>query len=184
MKKEVCIFLALATLYLRVDAQPGSADLSFGAGGIAYTNILNATNGNESASAVVLQPDKKIIVSGNAGGFACIYRYNSDGSLDESFDKDGKLFFPKWDIAGIALQTDGKLVAVGSVSNGTDLDFAIIRFNTDGTIDNEFGTGGEVRTDFNNFKDQAGAVAVQTDGKIVVAGVAEVSTSPTKLDFA
>ena len=182
--KKIYLSFVLAILSLRIYAQPGALDLPFGAGGIAYTNILNATNGNESASAVVLQPDRKIIVSGNAGGFSCIYRYNSDGSLDDSFDKDGKLFFPKWGIAGIALQADGKLVAVGSVSNGTDLDFAIIRFNTDGTIDNEFGTGGEVLTDFNNLKDQAGAVAVQTDGKIIVAGVAEVSTNPTKLDFA
>ncbi len=101
-----------------------------------------------------------------------LYRlvYAAAGSLDTSFDTDGKL---TTDIGSsttdtsraIAIQSDGKLVVVGG--NGSD--FALARYNTDGSLDTSFGTNGKVTTDFSEI-DQARAVAIQSDGKIVVAG--------------
>jgi len=71
---------------------------------------------------------------------------------------------------GVEHQADGKIVIVGSESNGTDNDFSITRYNANGTLDTDFGTNGKVLTDFGNGSDTAGAVAIQADGRIVVFG--------------
>ncbi len=75
-------------------------------------------------------------------------------------------------LKAVALQGDGKVVVVGSASNGTNLDFAIARVNADGTSDTSFGTGGSQLTSFGGYDDQANALAIQGDGDIVVAGAA------------
>ena len=103
------------------------------------------------------------------------------GSLDHTFGADGKVT-TAWTIGGtardsrindVARQPDGKIVAVGYVNNGSNKDFAIARYNADGSLDGSFGTGGLVYTDISGH-DEARAVAIQSDGKIVVAGLATV----------
>ncbi|MBK8092251.1 MAG: choice-of-anchor D domain-containing protein [Verrucomicrobiaceae bacterium] len=96
------------------------------------------------------------------------------GVLDYSFNASGKVKTAigsgneqAWDVA---VQADGKVVAVGWSYNGSSDDFAVVRYNTDGTLDSGFGTGGKVTTSIGNESDQAYGVAVQADGKIVVAG--------------
>lgn len=107
------------------------------------------------------------------------------GTLDLSFGNGGKVLT---DIAqsndeanGVAIQSDGKIVVVGSSSLGSISDFAVLRYNTNGTLDATFGNGGKVTTDFNNQSDVATAVAIQRDGKIVVAGR---TSSQNQISFA
>jgi uncharacterized delta-60 repeat protein len=167
----------------------GSLDATFGGGdGMATTDF---GNNDDRGWAVVLQTDGKIVVAGQSfvvpsvgGGdldFA-LARYNTDGSLDTGFSGDGKVTMDlgvgETDAAlDVAIQTDGKIVAAGYVRNlfpdplGPS-DFAVARFNTDGTTDMTFGAGGKVTTDFGTDHDEASAVAIQTDGKIVAAGTA------------
>ena len=114
------------------------------------------------------------IASGNADDFA-IARYNSDGSLDLSFGSGGKvktdLSDDEDDAFDMALQPDGKIILVGDVFDGSrDQDFAIVRYTSNGSLDSSFGIGGTVITDFSGNVDRAVAVALQSDGKIVVAG--------------
>jgi len=75
------------------------------------------------------------------------------------------------DAGGIAIQTDGKIVAAGTADDGTsDSMIAVVRYEADGTLDSTFGSGGKVTTRFSTGPDYGGAVAIQSDGKIVVAG--------------
>ncbi len=151
----------------------GSLDTGFDTDGKVTTGI----GIHDEAHAVALDADGKIV----AAGFArtkvevsvAVARYNTDGSLDRGFSTDGKvdLFDSRADEArAVAVQSDGKIVVAGSSSNGSNDDFAVVRYHADGTLDTDFGTGGRVTTRVRAGRDVAHAVAVQSDGKIVVAG--------------
>ncbi|MCA9063977.1 MAG: right-handed parallel beta-helix repeat-containing protein, partial [Planctomycetaceae bacterium] len=105
-----------------------------------------------------------------------VTRYLADGRLDTSFGGgDGivQTAIGAGDEAGnsIVLQSDGKFLVVGSTSNGTDLDMAVARYNTDGTLDTTFGGGDGIATlAIGTSDDVANAAAIQSDGKIVVVG--------------
>ena len=144
----------------------GSPDATFGVGGKATTDFFGD---NDSSYSVALQSDGKIIAAGpvtnnvsdNDFGLA---RYNNDGSLDATFGAGGKVttdFFGSNDGAfRIAIQADGKVIAVGSAIVGFQLDFALARYNADGTPDVTFGIAGKVTTDFFGEVDSASDVVV------------------------
>jgi uncharacterized delta-60 repeat protein len=181
----------------------GSLDASFGTGGKVTTDI----GGNsDMANAVAIQRDGKIVVAGTAGGtpsasssprptsgtgsnvdFALV-RYDGDGTLDASFGPagTGKVvldFAAVDDVAeAVAIQRDGKIVVAGYTGN-TNVDFALARFNADGTLDTSFGILGRAIADYSGAGDYAYAVALQSDGRIVVAGRSD-SAGATKTDFA
>jgi uncharacterized delta-60 repeat protein len=97
------------------------------------------------------------------------------GTLDPMFGTGGRVLtdFGGQDMAyGMAVQADGKVVAAGFANVGGHYDFALARYNRDGTLDATFGTGGKVLTDFSGAGsfDEARAVAIQPDGKVVAAG--------------
>src|SRR5438105_14398848 len=101
----------------------------------------------------------------------------ADGDLDPTFGNEGKVltdFDHSTDIAdAVAIQADGKLVVVGTTYRDNDFsneDFAVARYNPDGTLDKTFGVGGKVQTDFPGLAAVASSVVIQSDGKIVVAG--------------
>jgi uncharacterized delta-60 repeat protein/uncharacterized repeat protein (TIGR01451 family) len=146
----------------------GSLDPSFGSGGKVTTDF----GGFDAASAAVIQPDGRIVAAGRSGsGDFALARYNTDGSLDTTFGNGGKLTtdFGGFDAAfGVALQADGKIVAAGQGGPGGG--FALARYNTDGSLDPSFGSGGEVTTHFTSGFEVVIAVAIQLDGKIVVTG--------------
>ncbi len=131
---------------------PGSLDSSFGTGGIVTTSI----NIRDTAYAVAVQADGKIVTAGvtsnGTNSDFVLVRYNTDGSLDTSFDGDGKVttdfgsnIFDH--IFDVAIQTDGKIVAVGRTSNSsTGNDFAVARYNIDGSLDTSFDGDGKVTT--------------------------------------
>jgi uncharacterized delta-60 repeat protein len=100
------------------------------------------------------------------------------GELDPSFDTDGKVLT---DLGGtdwaqaVALQPDGKIVVAGHSDTGDGLDFALARYHRDGSLDHSFDGDGMLTTDFGG-EEIANAVALQRNGKIVVAGPASVGT--------
>ena len=161
----------------------GSLDQTFGLNGLATTDFFH---GSDSAFDVVVQPNGKIVVAGacdvpvGSSGYEsqfALARFTSDGYLDTTFGSAGKVnsdFSSGRDIAfSLALQAHGKIVVAGQVNRkGTNLDFAVARYNGDGSLDKTFGLAGKVTTDFGGGLDQPHGVAIQSDGKIVVAGIA------------
>ncbi len=167
----------------------GSLDITFDGDG-KLTTLIGTSCG---ANAVVIQPDGKIIVAGSSyddGGSGddmfTLARYNTNGSLDNTFDADGIVTTTFTgsinDVAhAIVLQSDGKIIVAGSHHNGTTLDFALARYNTNGSLDNSFDGDGMLTTAIGSSDDIAYSIALQTDGKIVVAGNSDISSN---IDFA
>jgi uncharacterized delta-60 repeat protein len=130
----------------------------------------------EGASDVALRSDGKIVVVGGGGpgdDFA-LARYNPDGSLDSTFAGDGTLTTDFGDVdeaSGVVLQGDGKVVAAGTIGAPGSTDFALARYEPDGSLDPSFSGDGKQTADF-SATDRAAAVALQADGKLVVPGVA------------
>jgi uncharacterized delta-60 repeat protein len=152
----------------------GSLDPSFGSGGMARTSFGGF---DDFARAVAIQTDGKIVAAGhseliNGRSRFVLARFNRDGSLDPTFGRGGRVVEQTLSGAnGVALQRDGKIVAVGDGFNAAtgNTDFAVVRYNGDGSRDPSFDADGLVFTDFGSFE-EALAVAIQGDGKIVVAG--------------
>ena len=155
-------------------AAAGDLDTSFGGDGRVTTDF----GGFDEALGVAIQSNGKIVAAGFTEWFPsplhdfALARYNRDGSLDSSFNGDGKVttdFGGSDDVAhGVAIQSDGKIVAGGRGTTGDD--FALARYNRDGSLDTSFGGDGKVSTDFGGFDGALGGVAIQPDGKIVAAG--------------
>jgi len=166
----------------------GSLDSTFGTNGIVTTAIGTGYN---YAYSVAIQSDQKIVVAGSAGygtyeDFALV-RYNTDGSLDSTFGTNGIVTtaIGMWnDALSVAIQSDQKIVAVGrsSVNSFSYYDFALVRYNTDGSLDSTFGTGGKVLTAIGSYHDEAYGIAIQSDQKIVAVGRSSDSTN-TNSDF-
>ena len=158
-------------------------DPSFGSGGIVTTQcgITPCAGAND----VAIQSDGKIVAVGGGNGSFAVFRYNVSGSLDTTFGAGGKAITPmgnRHDAASaVDIQTNGKIVVAGFITNGTDEDFAVVRYNANGSLDGTFGTGGKVVTDFGGSFDEAHDVKVQPDGKIVVVGMGD---GPPNLKFA
>jgi uncharacterized delta-60 repeat protein len=150
----------------------GSPDSTFSDDGKLITDFGAA----DEAVSVVIQPDGKIVVAGNSDTRFAIARYNTDGSPDNTFSDDGKLIVSLGfadACTSVALQSDGKIVAAGYSyidENYDSSEFAIARFNANGTPDNTFNGNGQQLTNFGAYKDFANSLAIQKDGKIVLAG--------------
>ncbi|MCX5388557.1 calcium-binding protein [Streptomyces sp. NBC_00094] len=151
----------------------GSLDPGFGGGDGMVSADFGST---EFGNAVAVQPDGKILAAGSGGAGFALLRYNADGSPDAGFGTGGRtsVAFPgDGGIAyGMALQQGGKIVLAGRADdpNSSEAnDFGLARFNANGTVDTGFGGDGFVVTGFGDF-DEARAVLVQPDGKIVAAG--------------
>ncbi len=149
----------------------GSLDNTFDGDGKLTTDFASS---QDYGASVVIQLDGKIIVAGSSDVYFALVRYNTDGSLDNTFDIDGKVTtdFGGGSSAGgvsVILQSDGKIIVAG-ISYIFDQDFALARYNPDGSLDNSFDTDGKLNTDFGTPNDYGGRVALQSDGKILVAG--------------
>jgi uncharacterized delta-60 repeat protein len=149
----------------------GTLDNLFGNGGIVTTDI----DSSETAYSMAIQSDGKIVLAGLIVNqdFALV-RYNSNGTLDNTFGTGGKLIT---DISGTAslltavvIQNDGKIVLASKVHQLNDDDIVLIRYNSNGTLDNTFGNGGIQTTDIAGANEGAYSIALQTDSKIVVCG--------------
>ena len=175
----------------------GSLDKTFGSGGRA---LVTFPNGRAVATDVAIQADGKIVAAGwrndddgvNDADFALI-RLEPDGDLDPSFSGDGKVTttFGGSDIGrALALQGDGKIVIAGSTRGCGDEDFALARYNTDGSLDTSFSGDGRVCTGFGSDREGALAVAIQNNAfpgdhrtRIVVAGTTDDDDCPLDCDY-
>ncbi|MFG2880065.1 calcium-binding protein [Streptomyces sp. NPDC048337] len=161
----------------------GDPDPGFDTDGNATVDWGSAA---DTANGVVLQPDNKLVVAGYGSEGFTTARFNTDGTPDTTFGGDGRVG-TTFEAGGgaahdVALQADGKIVAAGSGAGpGDGHDFAVVRQNTDGSLDTTFSGDGKVTTDVGPFYEddweEGHSVAIQPDGKIVVSGVTEDSTA-------
>ena len=163
----------------------GSLDTSFDGDGRLTTDFASTI---DEARCIALQADGKIVLAGYASDFSnlefALARYNADGSLDTTFDNDGKSITSVSslddDVRSIAIQPDGKIVVAGGANNGSNDDFALARYNSNGSLDNSFDGDGIVTTPIGPSHDYIFGLALQADGKIVAAGT---SNNGTNYDF-
>lgn len=164
----------------------GEIDDSFGDGGVVITDAGSTTEG---ASALVIQPDGKIVIAGSSyvddyDQDYFIIRYNSNGTKDEDFGTAG-IFIASYGTSfdgcsDIALQGDGSFIAAGAASQDGQNGFGVVKITPDGEYDETFGTGGKFFHAVNDGLTFGGNIAMQPDGKIIIAGVG----SGASYDFA
>ena len=158
----------------------GIPDSSFSDDGMQITDIAS---GNAYVNSITIQSDGKLLALGytvsGANTYIAAARYDTLGSLDNSFHGDGILTTLVDHInqgstfyTSTAIQNDGKILAAGYTWNGSNYDFALARYNTDGSLDNTFSGDGKQTTDFDSTDDKATAIIIQNDGKILVGGSA------------
>ncbi|MGC2237791.1 MAG: FG-GAP-like repeat-containing protein [Pyrinomonadaceae bacterium] len=156
----------------------GTLDTGFDSDGFVITAVGNFDRGDT----LLVQPDGKTLLSGDryfgsSNDDFTILRYNTDGTLDNSFDGNGVAApvvngFSDEHCYDMALQPDGKIILVGTTAGDDNLptDIAVMRLNTDGSLDTTFSGSGILVITFNNVSEAANAVVIQPDGKIVIGG--------------
>ncbi len=156
----------------------GALDPTFGSGGRVLSRI-GSSGDNTVAIAEAIQGDDKIVVVGewmhNSHDYFAVVRFNANGSLDSTFGSGGKVVTAVGSIAdfadAVSVQSDGKIVVAGDSYQGSgNIDFAVVRYMPTGALDPTFGTNGKVVTAFGRSYDEPNAMAIQSDGKIVLAG--------------
>lgn len=187
--KTAILNVILYATFLSCLGQDGSLDNTFDSDGIVTTSI-NALK--DFGRGLAIQSDGKIIVAGysytGTRDVFAIVRYNTDGSLDTTFDGDGKVTTPIGTSGNrshaVVIQNDGKIVTAGYSWNGTSNDFALIRYNSNGSLDTTFDSDGIITVGFGSTtNDRAFSVALQSDNKIIVAGY-NTSLLGSNRDFA
>ncbi len=163
MKTTLLIVFLFA--FIKVYAQPGTLDKSFGDTGVALNKTLEGI-----ANVIGLQSDGKIIAAGggtvNGSGIFLLVRYNTDGSIDSSFGNDGVTGTTELsEVFGMTVQKDDAIIALGHTSK----DIKLAKYKKDGGLDETFGANGTVITDVED-NDVPVEVLIQPDGKILVGG--------------
>jgi uncharacterized delta-60 repeat protein len=154
----------------------GTLDTTFDGDGIATTTIGNQSTGFD----LVIQGDGKIILAGQSnptsgGTILALARYNTNGSLDTTFDADGIVTGPIGFMHAVALQSDGKIVVGGLSANH----FTLVRYNDNGSLDTTFDGDGIATTTIGTASSIVLDLAVQPDGKIVALGRSTSGTATT-----
>jgi uncharacterized delta-60 repeat protein len=172
-------------MLLRLNAN-GTIDSTFGINGIV---LPGGSSKPEYLEAVAIQTDGKIVTAGNLWDPAetnrdfFIARFLNDGTPDSTFSFDGIQTTDYGLGSGfghdygrsLAIAGDGKLLVGGTTINGGLQDFVVVRYNSDGSLDNTFGVGGFVTTDFNTNEDLGFSLAINSDAKILLAGSAALN---------
>ena len=173
---SILCFIFVSTI--TVGQTAGSIDSSFGTNGKASAFFSNGL----AYGGGVRQADGKLIITGFTNGDFAAARFTESGTLDSTFGTNGKsiISIQANDIPyGCTLQPDGKLIIVGTTTlDYSDYNFAAIRLNTNGTLDSTFGSNGKTIMSYPG-NNEAHAVIVQSDGKILVAGFSDYTSSNT-----
>jgi uncharacterized delta-60 repeat protein len=163
----------------------GTLDTTFGSAGIVTTDFAAR---NDAATGVAVLDDGSILAAGRATveneDFA-LARYKPDGTLDDAFGSGGTVVTDlrsgNEGANAVAVQGDGRIIAVGvAIRDGEVGDFALVRYQPDGSLDRTFGSGGTVLTATGSLDTTATAVALQEDGNIIVAGFAREPREPAE----
>ncbi len=166
----------------------GNLDNTFGINGKVILPIGNSGSG---AYSVAIQNDDKIVASGYSytGDYSYFttVRFNPDGNLDQSFGTNGIVItavtnFSSF-IRSVIIQNDGKILVGGGSANdmfGNDRDFALVRYNSDGSLDNSFGSNGKITIPISSKTDYITSLGIQIDGRIIAVGESYLND----LDFA
>jgi uncharacterized delta-60 repeat protein len=165
----------------------GSLDDTYSSDG---KEIIPFIPSNSYANSIAIQPDGKLLALGymldGTNTNLAAARYNTNSTPDNSFDGDGVLIengnLRDTHFTSTAVQSDGKVVAAGYTWNGNNYNFAIVRYNSDGSLDKTFSGNGKQTVGFGSANAQAKAVSIQVDGKIVVAGSANNSFGLVRLN--
>lgn len=175
---RLLLFLFPAALSVTAARAQEWTDPDFGTAGVVNTALDPFYDG---IYAMVRQPDGKLVITGPAGQTGdlqvLVARYDTDGTLDATFDGDGVNTF---DIAGddygyaIALQDDGRILIAGTSKNGSNTDILVMRLTADGQPDDSFDADGHLLLDLSPSNDRANAIAVRPDGHILIAGNAQL----------
>lgn len=177
----VILLSILMTGFFALSAAAEELDATFGLDGRVATSIGNY---EDNAYAVALQQDGKILAGGSSSNGAdldfALVRYNRDGSLDRTFNIDGaattQVGWADDEIAAVAVQDDGYILAAGySVQDGYR-DLALVRYAPDGQRDPSFGLDGIVVTEYGMLDDEITAMTIDDEGRIVVAGYSTGTT--------
>jgi uncharacterized delta-60 repeat protein len=195
--RRIQILAALAMAFFALACTPARAqsfgipDSTFGSGGSVTTAVGGGTS-NDVPRAVIVPPDGKILLGGTCAIQFCMVRYETNGLLDTTFGTGGRVLkslFGSDPIYGgdrayaMALQPDGKIVMAGQCASGLSQLFCVARFTSTGEFDPGFGAGiGWVSIGFTSISAGARAIALQPDGKMVVAGQCN-SLGTTAWDF-
>ena len=171
--------------------QNGTRDSTFGTNGLVTTSTgNNTTNGGRAVS---LQTDGKIVVAGfrypkNGIHDAVLIRYKKNGEIDSSFGVNGIVITDLGSAndyyTSVVIRSDGKIITAGAAGGSFQLNFVVAQYNKKGKLDSGFGTNGFTTTDFSTTDDKANSLALQADGKIVVAGSTESTQVPSYVKFA
>ena len=165
MKISHILFAALIFNVLTASALNAGG---WGTGGVVQTDL----GGTETATVVVVQPDGKVLAAGQSDNDMAVVRYNPDGTLDDSFGNDGVAIvqYPLgWSIANdMEVLSDGKILIVGTTHNSSTTDVAIVRLNSDGSLDASFAGGGKIRTDFSAINNYGSYLEVASNGSFYV----------------
>jgi uncharacterized delta-60 repeat protein len=157
----------------------GALDTSFDTDGKA---TFTMGTGTDVAYGIAQQSDGKFILGGDATNDFGLLRLNANGSIDTTFGINGRAITAVGTgtdtCYAIAVQPDDKIIAVGRTNNGTNYDIAVLRYTADGRLDTTFGIGGKIITAPGTGDDYANAVALQSDGSIVVGGYTYQGTNP------
>jgi uncharacterized delta-60 repeat protein len=167
----ICLFTWTMTAYA---SSPGDLDTTFNSTGVVTTSLSNT---DIYGTAVVIQPDGKILAGGHSGaGKLTVVRYNDDGSLDTAFETSGMATASVGSIdLGVgnllALDSEDRIIIAGTDGSGPTGDhMATVRYLSTGQLDPTFGSSGVVTTSFAGGPAYGSAVAVQPDNKVIVAG--------------
>ena len=173
--KLILLICSLAITSFSFCQNPGDLDTAFGDNGLAVLDVSL----RESFIAVKTLPNGKILATGGGGQGIntfdfIIARFNANGTIDNSFGNNGYTITAIGSAGdsplAMALQSDGKILVAGQTFNGSNLDFALVRYNENGSIDTTFGNNGITVSDFFGDIDRSADIALQLDGKIVVSG--------------
>ena len=152
----------------------GTLDSTFGINGFVTTDY---NGGYDAIRKIIIQPDKKIIAVGSTNLSIAVARYNSNGTLDNTFGKNGKCtlkYAGNYAVGyNAVLQNDGKLVITGPLSSNTGEDYLLVRLKNDGSVDSSFGTNGSVITDFSGLDDEPWGIGINSDNTIIAAGLSQ-----------
>jgi uncharacterized delta-60 repeat protein len=176
---------ATLTLHDTSQLEAGDLDPTFGTDGkVILTNGGGDSFGDNIPTAIASQPDGKLVIAGTGGTVTVegnyvplvrVWRTDASGQPDPSFGRQGVALipFPNFgQVKAVAVAPDGKIVVDGNAASSKGADeFALLRLDSDGTLDTSFGTNGLVTTSFSAGTDIPSAISIEADGSILVAGV-------------